>query len=281
MKKAAAKKKAVAKKTAGRRSGGGDRRKRAAAILARLKQEYPEPRCALIHQNAYELMVATILSAQSTDVLVNRVTPEVFKRFPDPKSMAQADIDELKTLVHSTGFFNNKTKSLLGAANRIVDEYAGNVPQTMDELLTLPGIARKTANVILGTWFGKNEGVVVDTHVHRLSHRLGLTKQNDPVKIERDLMALFPREEWTNLSHRLIQHGRQVCGARAPRCAVCVLGPDVCPSYEPDPKKWKERDRKPKATAARQAGSRAARTSHSESKTLRPRKRGSRPRSAR
>ena len=185
-------------------------------------------------------MVATILSAQSTDVLVNRVTPEVFKRFPDPATMAQADSNELKRLVHSTGFFNNKTKSLLGATNRIVENYKSKVPDTMEDLLTLPGIARKTANVILGTWFRKNEGVVVDTHVHRLSHRLGLTKQNDPVKIEQDLMALFPREEWTNLSHRLIQHGRQVCGARAPRCAICVLGPDVCPSYEPDPKKWKE-----------------------------------------
>ena len=220
------------------------RRQRAAAILARLKLEYPEPRCALIHRNAYELMVATILSAQSTDVMVNKVTPDVFKRFPDPGTMAKADATELKRLVHSTGFFNNKTKSLLGATNRIVENYEGNVPETMDDLLTLPGIARKTANVILGTWFGKNEGVVVDTHVHRLSHRLGLTKHNDPVKIERDLMALFPQEEWTNLSHRLIQHGRQVCIARVPRCAVCVLGPDVCPSYEPDPKKWKESGKK-------------------------------------
>jgi len=168
--------------------------------------------------------------------------------------MARADSDELKRLVHSTGFFNNKTKSLLGATNRIVDKYAGNVPQTMDELLTLPGIARKTANVILGTWFGKNEGVVVDTHVHRLSHRLGLTKHNDPVKIEQDLMALFPREEWTNLSHRLIQHGRQVCAARAPRCAICVLGPDVCPSYEPDPKKWKQSRKSKRAQTGKGSG---------------------------
>ena len=219
---------------------------RATEILSRLKVEYPEPRCALNHRTAYELMVSTILSAQSTDVRVNMVTPELFKRFPDPASMAKADANELKTLVHSTGFFNNKTKSLLGATTRIVDTYKGNVPDTMEDLLTLPGIARKTANVILGTWFRKNEGVVVDTHVHRLSHRLGLTKHNDPVKIERDLMRLFPQDEWTNLSHRLIQHGRQVCVARVPRCAVCVLGPDVCPSYEPDPKKWKEAAKKRK-----------------------------------
>ena len=248
-------KKLPAKTTTARRNGAEARRQRAAAILARLKQEYPEPRCALNHRNAYELMVATILSAQSTDVRVNIVTPELFKRFPDPKSMSEADAGELKKLIHSTGFFNNKTKSLLGATNRIMGEYAGNVPETMGELLTLPGIARKTANVILGTWFGKNEGVVVDTHVHRLSHRLGLTKHNDPVKIEQDLMALFPRDEWTNFSHRLIQHGRQVCAARAPRCAVCVLGPDVCPSYEPDPKKWKESGKKKagKKTVARAA----------------------------
>ena len=217
------------------------RPERAKRILEALKREYPEPRCALYHRNAYELMVATILSAQCTDVRVNMVTPEVFKRFPDPKAMSKADAGELKSLIQSTGFFNNKTKSLLGATSRIVATYQGQVPETMEDLLTLPGIARKTANVILGTWFRKNDGVVVDTHVHRLSHRLGLTQHDDPVKIERDLMGLFPRDEWTTLSHRLIAHGRQVCVARVPRCAVCVLGPDICPSYEPDPKKWKER----------------------------------------
>jgi endonuclease III len=240
-------KKLPAKKAPLRRNGNDVRRQRAVEILARLKQEYPEPRCALNHRNAYELMVATILSAQCTDVRVNMVTPEVFKRFPDPGSMAKADSSELKRLIQSTGFFNNKTKSLLGSTDRIVEIYKGKVPDTMEDLLSLPGIARKTANVILGTWFGKNDGVVVDTHVHRLSNRLGLTKHDDPVKIERDLMVLFPREEWTKLSHRLIQHGRQVCVARVPRCAVCVLGPDVCPSYEPDPKKWRERGKK-KAT---------------------------------
>jgi endonuclease-3 len=263
------------------RNGNDVRRQRAAEILARLKQEYPEPRCALIHRNAYELMVATILSAQSTDVRVNIVTPDLFKRFPDPGSMAKADANELKRLVHSTGFFNNKTKSLLGATNRIVETYKGKVPDTMEDLLTLPGIARKTANVILGTWFGKNEGVVVDTHVHRLSRRLGLTKHNDPVKIEQDLMALFPQEEWTNLSHRLIQHGRQICAARAPRCAVCILGPDVCPSYQPDPKKWKDRKKKTKSSAARGGGIRGARKSRSETGIPRPRKRGSLRRSGR
>ena len=243
------------KKTAGAKAGA--RQERAKRILAALKKEYPEPRCALNHRNAYELMVATILSAQCTDVRVNMVTPEVFKRFPDPKAMSQADSGELKQLIQSTGFFNNKTKSLLGATNRIMEHYRGAVPDTMDELLTLPGIARKTANVILGTWFRKNEGVVVDTHVHRLSRRLGLTKYDDPVKIERDLMTLFPRDEWTNLSHRLIQHGRQVCVARVPRCAVCVLGPDICPSYEPDPKKWKERANG-KPVAKTKAGGRPA-----------------------
>jgi endonuclease III len=218
------------------------RQERADRILAALKQEYPEPRCALNHHNAYELLVATILSAQCTDVRVNMVTPELFRRFPDPKAMAAADAIELRTLIQSTGFFNNKTKSLLGATSRIMATYGGSVPDTMEDLLSLPGVARKTANVILGTWFKKNEGVVVDTHVDRLSHRFRLTAQHDPVKIERDLMGLFPREEWTNLSHRLIQHGRQVCAARLPRCGVCVLGPDICPSYEPDPKKWTERE---------------------------------------
>jgi endonuclease III len=259
-------KKLSAKKSR-RRNGTDAIRERAIAILTRLIHEYPEPRCALNHHNAYELMVATILSAQSTDVLVNKVTPDVFKRFPDPGSMAKADADELRRLVHSTGFFNNKTKSLLGATSRIVEAYQGNVPETMEDLLTLPGIARKTANVILGTWYRKNEGVVVDTHVHRLSHRLGLTKHHDPVKIERDLMALFPREEWTNLSHRLIQHGRQVCVARVPRCAVCVLGPDVCPSYEPDPKKWKERGQKKTTPKANRKGI-GARKSKTKAKRL-------------
>ena len=214
---------------------------RAEKILAALIHEYPEPRCALSHGNAYELLVATILSAQCTDLRVNLVTPEVFRRFPDPRTLAGADSLELEALVRSTGFYRNKSKSLLGAADRMVRHYGGEVPGTMEDLLTLPGVARKTANVILGTWFGKNEGVVVDTHVHRLSHRLRLTRHDDPVKIEQDLMGIFPREEWTDLSHRLIAHGRRVCQARSPRCRACVLGPLLCLSYEPDPARWRAR----------------------------------------
>jgi endonuclease-3 len=150
-------------------------------------------------------------------------------------------VEEITELIRSTGFFNNKTKSLLGAAERLEEVYGGKVPDTMEELLTLPGVARKTANVILGTWFGKNDGVVVDTHVSRLSRRMGLTRQNDPVKIERDLMKVIPRKEWTDLSHRFITHGRRVCIARLPDCGRCVLGPDLCRSYDLDPRKWKAR----------------------------------------
>jgi endonuclease-3 len=215
------------------------REERARGILAALIREYPEPRCALEHRSAFELLVATILSAQCTDERVNMVTPELFRRYPDPGSMAGAKPADLEEIIRSTGFFRNKTKSLLGASRRIVEEFGGKVPSIMEDLLTLPGVARKTANVVLGTWFGKNEGVVVDTHVHRLTRRMGLTRQSDPAKIEKDLMKLFPEGEWTNLSHRLIWHGRRVCQARAPRCADCVLGPELCPSYEPDPARWK------------------------------------------
>jgi len=210
------------------------RKERAAGILERLVAEYPKPRCALVHRSAFQLLAATILSAQCTDERVNRVTPALFRRYPNPKAMATADLDELRDLIRSTGFFRNKSKSLLGAAGRIVEAYRGRVPDTMEELLTLPGVARKTANVVLGTWFGKNEGVVVDTHVGRLSRRMGLTRETDPVKVERGLMKLFPREEWTDLSHRLILHGRAVCTARAPACDHCVVGAALCPSYEPE-----------------------------------------------
>jgi endonuclease-3 len=216
---------------------------RALEVLAALKRAYPSPRCALDHQSAFQLLVATILSAQCTDVRVNAVTPELFRRFPDAERMAEADPAELMGRIRSTGFYNNKTRSLLGMSRRLVAAYGGRVPDTMEDLLTLPGVARKTANVVLGTWFGKNEGVVVDTHVHRLSHRIGLTRETDPVRIEQDLMALFPREEWTDLSHRLIDHGRRVCRAPIPACAPCVLGPDLCPSYDPDPARWRARMR--------------------------------------
>jgi endonuclease-3 len=198
-------------------------------IIARLHQAYPDAECALHHRNAFELLVATILSAQCTDERVNKVTPALFARFPTPEAMAGADREELETLIRSTGFYHNKAKNIQGAAQRIVGAYGGVVPQTMDELLTLPGVARKTANVVLGVVFKIADGVVVDTHVKRLSNRLGLTTQSDPEKIERDLQAITPKAEWINLSHLLIFHGRQVCDARKPACAACTLN-DLCPS---------------------------------------------------
>jgi len=198
-------------------------------LIQRLHEAYPDAECALHHRNAFELLVATILSAQCTDERVNKVTPALFARFPTPEAMAGADREELESLIRSTGFYHNKAKNIQGAAQRIVSAYGGVVPQTMDELLTLPGVARKTANVVLGVVFGIADGVVVDTHVKRLSNRLGLTTQSDPEKIERDLQAITPRAEWINLSHLLIFHGRQVCDARKPNCAACTLS-DLCPS---------------------------------------------------
>jgi endonuclease III len=243
------------KKAAPRMGTLAERKARARGILRALIREYPEPKCALEHRSAFQLLVATILSAQCTDERVNMVTPELFRRFPGPEAMAEADPADLEDLIRSTGFFRNKTKSLLGASSRIMEEYTGKVPGTMEELLTLPGVARKTANVVLGTWFGRNEGVVVDTHVQRLTRRMGLTRQSDPKKIEQDLMALFPRKEWTDLSHRLIQHGRRICQARAPRCGECVLGSTLCPSYAPEPGVWsgsgKSGGRKPKRNEGR------------------------------
>ena len=222
------------------------RKERAAGIQARLSREYPDPKCALVHKNAFELLCATILSAQCTDERVNMVTPVLFKRFPTAKAMAKADLEELQEIIRSTGFFRNKSKSLKGAAETIVGEFKGKVPDTMDELLRLPGVARKTANVVLGTWFGKNEGVVVDTHVTRLSRLMGLTRNRDPKKIEQDLMKVFPREEWTNLSHRLIHHGRRICTARLTRCPECVVGEAWCPAFDPEPfgKKGNKRGKK-------------------------------------
>jgi len=229
------------------------RQERAKKIQKHLTREYPDPQCALKHKNAFQLLMATILSAQCTDTRVNMVTPGLFRRFSTPKAMAAADMEELMDLVRSTGFYRNKSKSLIGAATRIVEAYRGRVPDTMEDLLTLPGVARKTANVILGTWFKKNEGVVVDTHVQRLSRRMKLTRQTDPRKIEVDLMKLFPRKEWTNLSHRLILHGRGVCRARIPRCDDCVLGAALCPSYEPDIARWKPKRPARKTTARKTA----------------------------
>ena len=202
---------------------------RAPEIYERLEREYPDAECALDHRNPYELLVATILSAQCTDKRVNMVTPALFEKYPDPQAMSVARPETLEEMIKSTGFFRNKSKSLLGMSNAVVDKHGGTVPRTMDELVALPGVGRKTANVVLGNAFGTNEGVVVDTHVSRLSQRLRLTKHTDPVKIEQDLIGLFPRERWTMLSHLLISHGREICDARKPLCERCVVN-HLCPS---------------------------------------------------
>jgi endonuclease-3 len=206
-----------------------DRKARARKIIARLKREYPDATCALTHSSALELVVATILSAQCTDARVNMVTPHLFAKYRTAADYAAADPRVLEKEIQSTGFFRNKTKSIIGMAQALVERHGGEVPQTMEELTALPGVGRKTANVILGTWFRKNEGVVVDTHVQRLTGLLKLSRQTDPVKIEQDLMELIPREDWTWFSHTLIQHGRGVCIARRPKCADCVLN-RLCPS---------------------------------------------------
>ena len=203
-------------------------KRRAAALYRRLEKLYPDAECALHHDNPWQLLVATILSAQCTDVRVNMVTPELFRKYPTPDAMAKAKLPDIEKLIRSTGFFRNKAKSLKGAAIAVVDDYDGKVPDTMEQLLQLPGVARKTANVVLGNAYGKNVGVVVDTHVGRLSNRLGLTGEIDPKKIERDLMARFPCKNWTMLSHLLIHHGRGPCKARNPRCEECDLLPS-CP----------------------------------------------------
>lgn len=192
-------------------------------ILQGLDQLYPDVTCALHHQSAWQLLVATILSAQSTDVNVNRVTPALFQKYPTVQDFAALTPEQLEPDVRSTGFFRNKSKSVVGAARKVVSDFGGRVPDNMDELLTLPGVARKTANVVLGTWFKKNDGVVVDTHVHRISRRLELTKNDDPIRIEQDLMKVIPREKWTLFSHQVIHHGRALCVARGPKCSECPL----------------------------------------------------------
>jgi len=196
---------------------------RVAAILAALRRAYPNVVCALQHRNAYELTIATILSAQTTDVGVNKATPELFARFPTPQALAAASTAEIEPLIRTTGFFRAKAKNIQGAARVLVDKFGGKVPKTIDELTELPGVARKTANVVLGCWYGIPSGVVVDTHVGRISRRLELTKNTDPVKVEQDLEKIIPKDRWIQFSHEMIHHGRQVCIARKPRCADCTL----------------------------------------------------------
>ena len=208
-----------------------ERKRRARKILRRLDHDYPVAECALHHRSAWELLVATILSAQCTDARVNKVTPDLFAAYPTVRDMALAPLESIEDLVRTTGFFRNKSKSIKGAAQRIVSEYGGEVPSSMEQLLTLPGVARKTANVVTGTWFGKATGVVVDTHVQRISERLGLTQGKDPKKIERVLMELLPRTRWVMYSHQIIHHGRAVCKARQPRCQDCGLA-KLCPAAE-------------------------------------------------
>ena len=204
---------------------------RIAAILDLLAQAYPGAECALHHRNPWELLVATILSAQCTDARVNMVTPSLFKKFPTPVDFAHAPLVEIEEQIRSTGFYHNKAKSLNGAARKLTSDFGGKVPQTMDELLTLPGVARKTANVVLGVAFGKAVGIVVDTHVLRLSKRLELTKAVEPIQVEKDLMKIIPQDHWIAFSHEMIHHGRQVCIARKPRCVDCTLEP-VCNSSD-------------------------------------------------
>jgi endonuclease-3 len=201
------------------------RRERAGKILEGLDKLYPQAECALHHRNAWQLLVATILSAQCTDKRVNEVTPGLFRKYPTIEDMANASLAELADDIRSTGFFNNKAKSLKGAAQKILSEFGGKVPRTMDELLSVPGAARKTSNVVLGTAFGIASGVVVDTHVFRLSQRLDLSKSPTPEKMEQDLMKLIPQERWILFSHQMIHHGRNLCVARKPRCAECLLDP--------------------------------------------------------
>jgi endonuclease III len=216
----------IARKTAnraGKKGLEGTDPKRVAAILAKLDEAYPNATCELKHNNAFELLIATILSAQCTDVRVNQVTETLFKKYPTPEAFAYANPSELEKEIRPTGFFRNKTKSIMGASKEIIEKFGGQVPRTMDEMLTLPGAARKTANVVLGTAYGIASGVVVDTHVIRIANRLDLTRNEDPKKIEQDLMKVIPQEKWILFSHQVIWHGRRVCFARKPNCLECNL----------------------------------------------------------
>lgn len=204
------------------------RKERAGIVLRKLAERYPHPETHLEAKNPWELTIATVLAAQCTDKRVNMVTPHLFSRWPGPAELAVAEISEVETVIRSTGFYRNKAKNIVAAAKRVTEVYGGEVPGTMESLTTLPGVARKTANVVLWGSFGINEGLAVDTHVGRISLRLGLTKHKDPVKVEKDLMALFPKAEWGNVNHRMVWFGRDVCDAKKPRCAECELEA-VCP----------------------------------------------------
>lgn len=203
--------------------GAGTEPQRVAAILAKLDEAYGNATCELKHQNAFQLLISTILSAQCTDVRVNQVAETLYRKYPDPKAFAYATPSELEQDIRPTGFFRNKTKSVMGASKTILEKFGGQVPRTMEEILTLPGVARKTGNVVLGTAFGIASGVVVDTHVLRLSNRLDLSRNEDPKKVEQDLMKIIPREKWIQFSHQLIWHGRRVCHARKPKCIECNM----------------------------------------------------------
>lgn len=236
-------KKKAAKQAAGGAKAASNRRKtrsgsedptnpsRVAAILEKLDEAYPDATCELKHENPFQLLVSTILSAQCTDVRVNEVTATLYKKYPDAKAFAYANPAELEQEIRPTGFFRNKTKSVMGASKAVVEKFGGEVPRTMEEILTLPGVARKTGNVVLGTAYGIASGVVVDTHVIRLSNRLELTKEQEPKKIEQDLMKIIPKEKWIQFSHQLIWHGRRVCVARKPKCVMCNLEP-LCHSKD-------------------------------------------------
>ncbi len=219
----AAKSKTAKRAKAGKPAAAGTEPRRVAAILGKLEEAYPEATCALKHENAFQLLISTILSAQCTDVRVNQVTETLYRKYPNPEAFAYATPVELEQDIRPTGFFRNKTKSIMGASKAILERFGGQVPRTMEELLTLPGVARKTANVVLGTAYGIASGIVVDTHVQRLSNRLDLSRKEDPKKIEQDLMQVIPKDRWITFSHQLIWHGRRVCQARKPKCGECNL----------------------------------------------------------
>jgi endonuclease-3 len=200
-----------------------DSKAAAKKVVRHLAQDYPDVTCALENESAFELLIATILSAQCTDERVNMVTPDLFRRWPTPEKMAAAPIEQLEKVIHSTGFYRNKAKNIKACSHKLADEFDGEVPRDIDQMVTLPGVGRKTANVVLGTCYGMATGVVVDTHVSRITNRLGLTKHTDAVKIEKDLMAIVPQNEWVDFAHRLIHHGRQICMARKPKCDECSM----------------------------------------------------------